>query len=65
MYICLTILCSKLSDVHIQFELDKLTAVAYVNQMGDSKHVKQSRPNYSIPRVTIHRYTLDTDICPY
>ena len=39
MYICLTILCSKLSDVHIQFELDKLTAVAYVNQMGDSKSI--------------------------
>ena len=38
-YICLTIFCSKLSDVHNQFELDKLTAVAYVNQMGDRKSI--------------------------
>ena len=30
-----------------------------------SRHVKQSRPNYSIPPVIIPRYTLDTDICPY
>ena len=30
-----------------------------------SRHVKQSRPKYSIPPVIIHRYTLDTDICPY
>ena len=29
------------------------------------RHVKQSRSNYSIPPVIIHRYTLDTDICPY
>ena len=38
-YICLTIFCSKLSDVHIQFELDNVTAVAYVNQMGGSKSI--------------------------
>ncbi|XP_074636846.1 uncharacterized protein LOC141894991 [Acropora palmata] len=30
-----------------------------------SRHVKQSRPNYSIPPLIIPRYTLDTDICPY
>lgn len=30
-YICLTIFRYKLSDVHIQFELDNVTAVAYVN----------------------------------
>ena len=30
-----------------------------------SRHVKQSRPNYSIHPVIIPRYTLDTDICPY
>ena len=30
-----------------------------------SRHVKQSRPNYLIPRVIIPRYILDTDICPY
>ena len=30
-----------------------------------SRHVKQSRPNYSVPPVIIPRYTLDTDICPY
>ena len=30
-----------------------------------SRHVKQSRPNYLIPRVIILRYILDTDICPY
>ena len=30
-----------------------------------SRHVKQSRPNYSDPPVIIPRYTLDTDICPY
>ena len=29
----------KLSDVHIQFELDNVTAVAYVNQMGGSKSI--------------------------
>ena len=29
-YISLTIFCSKLSDVHIQFELDNVTAVAYM-----------------------------------
>ena len=38
-YICLTIFCSKLSDVHIQFELDNVTAVGYVNQMGGSKSI--------------------------
>ena len=38
-YICLTIFFSKLSDVHIQFELDNVTAVAYVNQMGGSKSI--------------------------
>ena len=30
-----------------------------------SRHVKQSRLNYSIPPVIIPRYTLDTDVCPY
>ena len=30
-----------------------------------SRHVKKSRPNYSIPPVIIPRYTLDTDICSY
>ena len=39
MHICLTIFCFKLSDVHIQFELDNVTAVAYVNQMGGSKSI--------------------------
>ena len=30
-----------------------------------SKHVKQSRPNYSVPPVIIPRYTVDPEICPY
>ena len=30
-----------------------------------SRHVKQSRFNYSIPPVIIPRYTLDTERCPY
>ena len=30
-----------------------------------SRHVKQSRPNYSVPPVIIPRYTLDTKVCPY
>ena len=38
-YICLTIFGCKLSDVHIQFELDNVTAVPYVNQMGGSKSI--------------------------
>ena len=38
-HICLTIFCSKLSDVHIQVELNNVTAVAYVNQMGGSKAI--------------------------
>ena len=28
-------------------------------------HVKQSRPNYSVPLILIPRYTIDPDICPY
>ena len=28
-------------------------------------HVKQSRPNYSIPPILIPRYSVDPDICPY
>ena len=36
-FICLTVFCSKLSDVHVKFELDNMTAVAYINQMGGSK----------------------------
>ena len=28
-------------------------------------HVKQSRPNYSVPPVVIPKYTPDVDICPY
>ena len=30
-----------------------------------SKHVKQSRPNYSVPPVIIPRYTVDPEIGPY
>ena len=30
-----------------------------------NKHVKQSRPNYSVPPVIIPKYTVDVDICPY
>ena len=30
-----------------------------------SRHVKQSRPNYSVPPVIIPRYALDTKVCPY
>ena len=33
--------------------------------LSTGRHVKQSRPNYSIPPVIIPRYTLDTTICPY
>ncbi|CAB4013782.1 Hypothetical predicted protein [Paramuricea clavata] len=29
------------------------------------KHIKQSRPNYSVPPVIVPRYTLDPDVCPY
>ena len=28
-------------------------------------HVKQSRPNYSVPPILIPRYTIDPDVCPY
>ena len=28
-------------------------------------HVKQSRPNYSIPPILIPRYSVDPDICPH
>ena len=30
-----------------------------------NKHLKQSRPNYSLPPVIIPRYTVDADVCPY
>jgi hypothetical protein len=39
------------SDVQFVFVLDK--------------HIKQSRPNYSVPPVIVHRYSLDPDVCPY
>ena len=30
-----------------------------------NKHLKQSRPNCSLPPVIIPRYTVDADVCPY
>jgi hypothetical protein len=38
-YICLTIFCRTMVKVHIRFELDNLTAVTYINQMGRSKSI--------------------------
>jgi hypothetical protein len=43
--------CMIQSDVQFVFVLDK--------------HIKQSIPNYSVPPVTVPRYTLDPDVCPY
>lgn len=43
--------CMIQSDVQFVFVLDK--------------HIKQSRPNYSVPPVIVPRYTLDPDVCPY
>jgi hypothetical protein len=36
-FICLTIFCPEMSEVHICFHLDNSTAVSYVNQMGGMK----------------------------
>ena len=36
-FICLTIFCAAMSEVHICFHLDNSTAVSYVNQMGGMK----------------------------
>ena len=33
-FICLTIFCTDKSEVHIKFELDNMTAVSYINNMG-------------------------------
>lgn len=54
-FICLTTFCSILSDVHVKFELDNMTAVAYINQMGGSKSLAcnslaQKIWNWCIPR---------------
>ena len=36
-FICLTIFCGNVTGVHLKFELDNTTAVAYINRMGSSK----------------------------
>ena len=36
-FICLTIFCGNMTGVHLRFELDNTTAVAYISQMGSSK----------------------------
>ena len=36
-FICLTIFCWNVTGVHLKFELDNITAVAYINSMGSSK----------------------------
>ena len=36
-FICLTIFCGNMTGVHLKFELDNTTAVAYINRMGSSK----------------------------
>ena len=38
-YICLTIFCKDMFGSHLKFELDNMTAVSYINQMGGSKSV--------------------------
>ncbi|CAB4006638.1 Hypothetical predicted protein [Paramuricea clavata] len=43
--------CMIQSDVQFVFVLDK--------------HIKQSRPNYSVPPVIVPRYNLDSDVFPY
>lgn len=43
--------CMIKSDTQFLFHLDT--------------HVKQSRPNYTVPPVIVPRYSVDLDICPY
>ena len=52
-----------LSQLNINNEYLKKSDEEFVFILN--RHVKQSRPNYSIPPVIIPRYTLGTDICPY
>ena len=33
-YICLTIFCKDMFGSHLKFELDNMTAVSYINQIG-------------------------------
>lgn len=54
-YICLTIFCKDMVDVHLSFQLDSLTAVALINLMGVSKSiacdtVAKKIWNWCIPR---------------
>jgi hypothetical protein len=38
-FICLTIFCKAMTNVHLRFELDNVTAVPYVNHMGGSRSI--------------------------
>ena len=38
-YICLTIFCKDTFGSHLKFELDNMTVVSYINEMGGSKSV--------------------------
>ena len=42
-YILLLTFCKAMTDIHIRFELDDLTAMAYINHIGGSKSVACDR----------------------